>query len=126
MYKLNLRTIREKYLRVDIEDKASLWHLRFGHLHHGGLKELAKKNMVHRLPNMDFEGKFCKECVLSKHARTSIQKKAEFWAKQPLELIHIDICGPITPESFSGKRYFISFIDDYSRKSIRGVQKSSK
>ena len=36
--------------------------------------------------------------------------------KQPLELIHTDICGPINPESFSGKRYFISFIDDYSRK----------
>ena len=27
-----------------------------------------------------------------------------------------DICGPITPEYFSGKKYFISFIDDYSRK----------
>ena len=72
--------------------------------------------MVHGLPNMDYERKFCEECVLSKHARTSFQKKAEFWAKQPLELIHTDICGLITPESFSGKRYFISFIDDYSRK----------
>ncbi|XP_074342644.1 uncharacterized protein LOC141680273 [Apium graveolens] len=53
MYKLNLRSIREKCLKVNVEDKASLWHLRFGHLHHGGLKELAKKNMVHGLPNMD-------------------------------------------------------------------------
>jgi transposase InsO family protein len=31
-------------------------------------------------------------------------------------LIHIDICGPITPGSFSGKEYFITFIDDYSKK----------
>ena len=54
--------------------------------------------------------------MISKHARTSFQKKAEFWAKQSLELIHTYICGPITPESFGGKRYFISFIDDYSRK----------
>ena len=65
---------------------------------------------------MNFEGTFCEECVLSKHARTSIQKKAEFSAKQPLEFIHTDICGPINPESFSGKRYFISFIEDYSQK----------
>ena len=72
--------------------------------------------MVHGLPNMDFEGKFCEECMLKKHARNSIQKKAEFWAKQPLELIYTDTCGPITPESFSRKRHFISFIDDYSRK----------
>ena len=63
MYKLNLRSIREKCLRVDVEDKASLWHLCFGHLHHDDLKELAKKNMVHGLPNMDFEGKFCEECM---------------------------------------------------------------
>ena len=62
---------------------------------------------------MDYKGKFCEECVLSKHARNSFQKKAKFWAKQSLELIHTNICGPITLESFSGKRYFISFIDDY-------------
>ena len=117
MYKLNLRRLREKCLRVDVEDKASLWHLRFCHLHHVSLKELAKKNMVHGPPNMDFEGIVCEECVLSKHERASIQKKAEFWAKQPLELILTDICGTITPKSFSGKRYFIFFIDDYSRKS---------
>ncbi|XP_074351350.1 uncharacterized protein LOC141690452 [Apium graveolens] len=104
MYKLNLRSIREKCLQVNVEDKASLWHLRFGHLHHGGLKELTKKNMVHGLPNMDYEGNFCEECVLSKHVRTPFQKKAEYWAKQPLELIHTDICGPITPVSFSGRR----------------------
>ena len=71
--------------------------------------------MVHGLPNMDFEGKFCEECVLNKHG-TSIQKKAEFWTKQPLKLIHTDICGPITLKSFSGKRYFIFFIIDYLRK----------
>lgn len=116
MYKLNLRSLQGKCLRVDVEDKASLWHLRFGHLHHGGLKELAKKNMVHGLPDMDYKGKFCEECVLGKHTRTSFQNKAEYQAKQPLELIHTDICGPITPGSFSGKRYFISFIDDFSRK----------
>jgi len=76
MYKLNLGSIKEKCLRVDVEDNVSLWHLRFGHLHHGGLKELVKKNMVHGLPNIDYEGKFCEECVLNKHARTSFQKKA--------------------------------------------------
>lgn len=116
MYKLNLQKVQEKCLQVNVEDKRILWHLRFGHLHHGGLKILAKKNMVHGLPDMDYEGKFCEECVLGKHTRASFQKKAEYRAKEPLELIHTDICGPITPGSFSGKRYFISFIDDFSRK----------
>ncbi|KAI5445818.1 hypothetical protein KIW84_013886 [Lathyrus oleraceus] len=38
MYKLNLINVREKCLQVNVEDKASLWHLRFGHLHHAGLR----------------------------------------------------------------------------------------
>ncbi|KAI5418245.1 hypothetical protein KIW84_042753 [Lathyrus oleraceus] len=38
MYKLNLINVREKCLQVSVEEKASLWHLRFGHLHHAGLK----------------------------------------------------------------------------------------
>ena len=33
-----------------------------------------------------------------------------------LELVHSDICGPINPISNGGKRYFITFIDDFSRK----------
>jgi hypothetical protein len=98
MYKLNLRSVQEKCLQVNVKDKASLWHLRFGHLHHAGLKRLAKKNMVHGLPDMNYEGKFCEECVLSKQTRTSFQKKAEYQAKHILELVHTDICGPITPE----------------------------
>jgi len=54
MYKLNLRNVREKCLQVNVQDKASLWHLRFGHLHHAGLRRLAKRNMVHGLPDMDY------------------------------------------------------------------------
>jgi transposase InsO family protein len=37
-------------------------------------------------------------------------------ASQILQLVHADICGPITPISKSKKRYLISFIDDFSRK----------
>lgn len=71
---------------------------------------------MYGLPDMDYEGTFCEKCVLSKQTRTSFQNKAEYQAKHILELIHTDICGPITPKSFSGKRYLISFIDDFSRK----------
>lgn len=41
-----------------------------------------------------------------------------YWqaATQPLQLVHSDICGPINPTSNSKERYFITFTDDYSRK----------
>ena len=32
----------------------------------------------------------------------------------PLEIVHTDIVGPITPMSVGGKSYFITFIDDYT------------
>ena len=37
-------------------------------------------------------------------------------AREPLELIHSDVCGPFNPPSFSKNRYFLLFIDDFSCK----------
>ena len=36
-------------------------------------------------------------------------------SKRKLELVHSDVCGPLQVESIGGSRYFITFIDDYSR-----------
>ena len=36
-------------------------------------------------------------------------------AKEPLKLIHSDLCGPMNVKKRGGYEYFISFIDDYSR-----------
>jgi transposase InsO family protein len=89
--------------------------MRFRHLGYSELRDLVKKQSVQGLPNLDFENKFCKGCVIGKHTRRQF-RKSKFSTTRPLELIHTDICGPITPGSFSGKEYFITFIDDYSRK----------
>jgi hypothetical protein len=40
---------------------------------------------------------------------------AKFRAADPLELVHADICGPITPPTPAGKRYFLLVVDDSSR-----------
>ena len=36
-------------------------------------------------------------------------------AKQPLELVHTDVCGPLNVQARGGYEYFVNFIDDYSR-----------
>ena len=33
-----------------------------------------------------------------------------------MELIHSDVCGPLKVRTHSGALYFVTFIDDYSRK----------
>ncbi|RDX94460.1 hypothetical protein CR513_23156, partial [Mucuna pruriens] len=47
--------------------------------------------------------------------RTNIRKLGAERAKDVLELIHTDICGPFPTASWNGQQYFITFIDDYSR-----------
>jgi hypothetical protein len=70
---------------------------------------------VQELSNLDFENKFCDWCVIGKQTRRQFEK-SKFSTTRPLELIHTDIYGPIILGLFSGKEYFITFIDDYSRK----------
>jgi len=72
--------------------------------------------MVRGLLNIEFKKNFCEDCVLDKHQRASFPKTTEYQVKEQLSLVHTDVCGPITPVSFSGKRYFLIFIDDFSRK----------
>jgi transposase InsO family protein len=54
--------------------------------------------------------------LTGKQHRETIPKQANWRASQKLELVHSDICGPINPKSNGGNRYFITFTDDYSRK----------
>ena len=37
-------------------------------------------------------------------------------SKEILDIVHSDVCGPMTATSLSGYVYYVSFIDDYSRK----------
>lgn len=50
------------------------------------------------------------------HHHHPIPKKSQWRETRKLQLIHVDICGPITPPSNCQKRYILCFIDDYSRK----------
>ena len=46
--------------------------------------------------------------------KTSFKRK-NYKSEEVLELVHIDSCGPLGIESCSGYKYFILFVDDYSR-----------
>nr|GEU68369.1 hypothetical protein [Tanacetum cinerariifolium] len=102
-FKLNLSNVNGKCLKADLSDEEYVWHLRFGHLHFNGLKELTRKNMVYGLPNLEYDGRFCESCIFGKQTRSSFPQKATYEAKELLELIHIDLCGPLSPVSFGNK-----------------------
>ena len=58
----------------------------------------------------------CENCVVGKQHREEFPSGKSWRAKKVLEIVHSDLCGPISPSSYGGKRYVITFIDDCSRK----------
>ncbi|CAM8910357.1 unnamed protein product [Rhodiola kirilowii] len=117
MFPLHIQSVAQTCFSAKLKDSAWLWHYRYGHLNFKGLKTyLQQLNMVRGLPDIRTPTQCCEECILSKQHRDTFLKGKSWRAKNPLELVFSDICGTITPTFNGGKRYFITFIDDYSRK----------
>lgn len=105
----------EKCLNVE-DDKTQVWHKRLGHVNNKSLRTMQYKQMVSGFPKIAEPTKTCEVCNLGKQNKDIIPKKNRWRASLKLELIHVDLCGSITPESPSGKRYVMVLIDDFSRK----------
>ena len=55
--------------------------------------------MVMGLPQITASSQVCEECVVNKQHRNQFPQGKSWRAKKALELVHSDICGPITPHS---------------------------
>jgi transposase InsO family protein len=71
--------------------------------------------MVRGLPSLDHVEQFCDVCVLTKQRRLPFPQQSSFRAKKRLKLVHGDLCGPVTPATPGGWRYFLLLVDDISR-----------
>jgi len=58
----------------------------------------------------------CDMCCTGKQARNSYNATVPFNATRKLEVIHSDVCGPFEVKSVGGNSYFITFIDEFTRK----------
>ncbi|KAH9669014.1 hypothetical protein KPL70_021617 [Citrus sinensis] len=105
--------VQEGVSAVSEEDRTKLWHLRLGHMSIKGLQELSKQGLLggDRIQQLEF----CENCIFGKSHRSKFNK-GEHMSKQVLDYAHIDLWGPAQVPSLSGGRYFMSLIDDYSRK----------
>ena len=95
----------------DIVDPNELWHRRLAHVHYRALPLASKA--VEGLPEIQakHEG-VCKGCAKGKNTFPSSERKV----KGILEIIHSDVCSPMSSSSLSGYVYYVSFIDGFSRK----------
>jgi hypothetical protein len=98
------------------DDLRKLWHEQFHHLNYHSLQKLCNQQMVIGLPLVSCRDGVCAGCVLIKHHQDSFDKHASWHALGPLQLVHSDLCGPLSTPSFSRCRYFLTFIDDFSKR----------
>ena len=112
LYTLDCKT--EHHASV-AETKSDLWHKRLGHINEQRMQELAKKKLVTGVSLDTSQVQFCEPCVKGKMSRKKFDNAKEKRTTRKLERIHSDVCGPMQTESHGGKRYFVTFIDDYSK-----------
>jgi transposase InsO family protein len=72
--------------------------------------------MVTGLPLVSCRDGVCVGCVIDKHHWDSFDKRASWNASGPLQLVHSDLCGPLYSPYFSRCKYFLTFIDNFYRR----------
>ncbi|XP_070022935.1 uncharacterized protein [Nicotiana sylvestris] len=99
-----------------VDDEAELWHRRLGHTSFSLLNKLIQKDMVRGLPMSKFkEHKVCDACAIGKYVKSSFKSKKDVSTSKPLDLLHMDLCGPMRVQNRGGKGYIFVIVDDYSR-----------
>nr|GEV29727.1 integrase, catalytic region, zinc finger, CCHC-type, peptidase aspartic, catalytic [Tanacetum cinerariifolium] len=88
--------------------QAWLWHQRLSHLNFDYINLLSKKDIVIGLPKLKYvKDQLCSSYELSKAKRSSFKSKAVPSSKRRLNLLHMDLCGPIRVASINGKKYML-------------------
>jgi hypothetical protein len=97
-------------------DESWLWHRRLGHINFDHLIKLKNLEAVKDLPRISKpQDSVCKPCQVGKQNRTQFKSKRFTSTEKPLQLVHMDLCGPSRQEGTGKENYFMLIIDDYSR-----------
>ena len=97
---------------VENEASIELWHKRFGHISEKGLQVLARKKL---LPVEGTLVLLCTHCLSGKQSRVAFHGFPSRRKPDILDLVHIDVCT-MQSNTLGGALYYVTFIDDHSRK----------
>ena len=108
----HIHNIEAKQWNVNNDSATYMWHCHLGHI---GVKRMRKLHADGLLESLDYESfDTCEPCLMGKMTRTPFSRTME-WSNDLLEIIHIDVCGPMSVEARGGYRCFMTFTDDLSR-----------
>ncbi|KAI3681369.1 hypothetical protein L6452_36163 [Arctium lappa] len=93
-----------------------LWHKRLSHLNFKTLNSLSSKELVSGLPQHSYaKESLCSACEKGKQTKASFKSKHVSSVTSPLQLLHMDLFGPVNIQSIAGKKYTLVIVDEYSR-----------
>ena len=89
----HVHNIDAKRCEVNNDSITFLWHCRLGYI---GVKRMKKYHADGLLESLDFESlDTCEPCLMGKMTKTPFSGTME-WASDLLEIIHTDVCGPVS------------------------------
>ncbi|GJV83402.1 putative ribonuclease H-like domain-containing protein [Tanacetum coccineum] len=97
-------------------DESKLWHRRLSHVNFKNINKLVNGHLVRGLPsNVFVNDHTCVAYKKGKQHKASCKAKLERTIRKPLELLHMDLFGPVSVESINKKKYCLVVTDDFSR-----------
>jgi len=118
VYKINFFELVDQKVVcfLSVNDNKWVWHRRLGHGNWRLISKLSKLQLVRGLPNIDYHSDaLCGACQKGKIVKSSFKRKDILSTSRPLELLHIDLFGPVNTASLYGSKYGLVIVDDYSR-----------
>ena len=107
----HIHNIEAKRCKVNNDSATYLWHCRLGHI---GVKRMKKLHTDGILESLDYESlDACEPCRMGKMTKTPFSGTMER-ATDLSEIIHTDVCGPMSVEARGRYHYFWTFTDDLS------------
>ncbi|KAI3678627.1 hypothetical protein L6452_37926 [Arctium lappa] len=104
------------FISEDSEKNNWLWHKRLSHLNFKTLNALSNKKLVVGLPKISFsKEKLCASCEKGKLTKSSFKSKQCFSSTTPLQMLHMDLCGPVSTPILGGKSYILVIVDEFTR-----------
>jgi len=108
VYKINFSELVDQKVicLLSVNDKKWVWHRRLGHANFRLISKLSKLQLVKGLPNIDYHSDaLCGACQKGKIVKSSFKTKDIVSTSRPLELLHIDLLGPVNVASLYGSKY---------------------
>ncbi|KAI0524689.1 hypothetical protein KFK09_004071 [Dendrobium nobile] len=102
--------------RAILAEYSWLWQQRLCHASMKTLRKVTQKDLVRGVPKLKFsKDHLCDACQLGKQVHSTFHPIKDISTSRPLEVLHMDLFGPISTAILGGKVYGFVIVDDYSR-----------